>query len=99
MQLAAELGAGEGRVGVGHHVEEDAPVDPPADEAPADLFGTIAGNVDSLEVRGTVSDDSGAVASVTVNDVSAAVAADGTFSVTVPVTANGSSTSGAARDV
>jgi hypothetical protein len=48
--------------------------------------GTIAGDVDTIEVRGVATDD-GAIESVTVNDVNAAVAADGTFTVKVPVSA------------
>jgi hypothetical protein len=47
--------------------------------------GTFAGPATTLEVRGTVSDDSGEVASVTVNGVVAAIGADGTWSVYVPV--------------
>ena len=45
--------------------------------------GTIAGDVKSVTVTGTATDDT-AVASVTVNDIPAAVAPDGTFSVQVP---------------
>lgn len=48
--------------------------------------GTIAGEAQLMLVRGTVSDDSGKVASVTVNDFPADVAADGTFTASVPVT-------------
>jgi hypothetical protein len=46
--------------------------------------GTIAGNVQTVTVKGTATDDSG-VASVTVNDVPATLAADGTFTAEVPV--------------
>ncbi len=48
--------------------------------------GTFAGDVDSIEVKGTAIDDT-IVASVVVNGVAATVNADGTFSATVPVTA------------
>jgi hypothetical protein len=48
--------------------------------------GTIAGDVHTVTVTGTATDDT-AVASVTVNDVPATLAADGTWSATVPVTA------------
>lgn len=47
--------------------------------------GTIAGDVHTVTVTGTATDDT-AVASVTVNDVPAALAADGTWTATVPVT-------------
>ncbi|MDB4953955.1 MAG: hypothetical protein JWO36_1524 [Myxococcales bacterium] len=47
--------------------------------------GTIAGDVHSVVVTGTATDDTG-VASVVVNDVPASLAADGTFTVTIPVT-------------
>jgi hypothetical protein len=49
--------------------------------------GTIAGDYQTILVRGTASDDSGKIASVTVNDVTADVNADGTFTASVPVTA------------
>jgi hypothetical protein len=48
--------------------------------------GSIQGDVHTVVVTGTATDDT-AVASVTVNDVPAAVAADGTWTVTVPVVA------------
>ncbi len=48
--------------------------------------GTIAGEQQLMLVRGTVSDDSGKIASVTVNDVTADVNADMTFTASVPVT-------------
>ena len=48
--------------------------------------GTIAGDVHTVTVTGTATDDT-AVASVTVNDVPATLAADGTWSASVPVTA------------
>ncbi|NVB80872.1 MAG: hypothetical protein HOV81_20915 [Kofleriaceae bacterium] len=49
--------------------------------------GTIAGDVDRVMVTGTVSDDSGSVASVLVNDVAAAVSPDGTWTAYVPLVA------------
>lgn len=48
--------------------------------------GAIAGDVQSVTVTGTASDDT-AVASVTVNGVAAALAADGTWTAEVPVVA------------
>jgi hypothetical protein len=48
--------------------------------------GTIAGDVHTVTVTGTATDDT-AVASVTVNDVPATLAADGTWTATVPVKA------------
>ncbi len=48
--------------------------------------GTFAGNVGSIEVKGTATDDT-VVASVQVNGVAAVVDADGTFKATVPVAA------------
>jgi hypothetical protein len=48
--------------------------------------GTFAGDVGSVEVRGTTSDDTG-VTSVEVNGVTATVQADGSFVATVPVSA------------
>jgi len=47
--------------------------------------GTIAGDVHMIEVKGTATDDSGVVDSVTVNDVTAALGPDGSFDVFVPV--------------
>ncbi|HTL36162.1 MAG TPA: hypothetical protein VL326_23685 [Kofleriaceae bacterium] len=47
--------------------------------------GTIAGDVQKIEVKGTATDDSGKIASVAINGVSAAVAPDGTFSAYVPL--------------
>ena len=47
--------------------------------------GTFAGNVKTIEVKGTAEDD-GIVASVLVNGVAATVQSDGTFDVVVPVT-------------
>ncbi|HEU0034647.1 MAG TPA: hypothetical protein VFQ53_28680 [Kofleriaceae bacterium] len=47
-------------------------------------YGTFAGNVGTVEVKGTVTDDTG-VTSVLVNDVTAFVDPDGTFHATVPV--------------
>jgi hypothetical protein len=49
-------------------------------------FGTIAGDVHSVTVTGTSSDDVG-VTSVTVNDVPATLATDGSWTATVPVKA------------
>jgi hypothetical protein len=46
--------------------------------------GSIAGDVHTIVVTGTASDDTG-VASVTVNDVPAALAGDGTWTATIPV--------------
>ncbi|HTR53530.1 MAG TPA: hypothetical protein VMJ10_22710 [Kofleriaceae bacterium] len=46
--------------------------------------GTFAGNVQTLAVSGTATDD-GTVASVTVNGVPAALQSDGTWSASVPV--------------
>jgi len=48
--------------------------------------GTIAGDVQTVTVTGTATDDV-SVASVTVNDLPAQLAGDGTWSVTVPVVA------------
>jgi hypothetical protein len=47
-------------------------------------FGTIAGDVKTVTVTGTVIDESG-VDSVKVNDVTATVGSDGTFTAEVPV--------------
>ncbi len=47
--------------------------------------GTNAGDVQTITVSGTASDDSGEIASVTVNDVTATVAADGTWTAQVEV--------------
>lgn len=49
--------------------------------------GTFAGDVTSVAVKGIATDDSGAIASVTINGVAATVEADGTFVATVPVDA------------
>ncbi|MEZ4368139.1 MAG: hypothetical protein R2939_17940 [Kofleriaceae bacterium] len=46
--------------------------------------GAVVGDVDTIAVEGTVTDDQG-VAAVVVNGVPATVEADGTFRVTVPV--------------
>jgi len=59
--------------------------------------GTFAGEVATVEVRGTAIDD-GAVASVTVNGVAAAVEADGSFRATVPVTPGTNLLHAVARD-
>jgi hypothetical protein len=47
--------------------------------------GTFTGDIKNVLVTGTVSDDSGRVASVTVNGVPAAIADDGTWLANVPV--------------
>ena len=74
----------------------DAPFDPgtPAIDPDAPRVhitsperGTFAGNVQTLAVKGNVTDDDGVVTSVTVNDVTANVKPDGTFEATVPVIA------------
>jgi hypothetical protein len=67
--------------------DPDAPaIDPnaPRVRITSPVRGTIAGNVQTVTVTGTATDDSG-VASVTVNGVPATLAADGTFSAQVPV--------------
>ncbi|MEJ7597670.1 MAG: hypothetical protein WKG01_07160 [Kofleriaceae bacterium] len=60
--------------------------------------GVFAGNVQTVDVKGTVSDDDGSVTSVTVNDVTANVLPDGTFAVTVPVIAGTNLLHAIARD-
>ena len=47
--------------------------------------GTIAGDVSTLTVTGTATDDSGKIASLSVNGVETYVQADGSFTVEVPV--------------
>jgi hypothetical protein len=47
--------------------------------------GTFAGDVESVEVRGTATDDT-VVTSVTINGITASVQADGSFVANVPVT-------------
>ena len=67
----------------------DAPaIDPaaPVVHITSPARGTFAGAGKTVVVTGTATDDSGAVASVTVNDVAAVVNGDGTFAATVPVT-------------
>lgn len=69
--------------------DPDAPaVDPnaPRVHITTPARGTIAGEVQTVTVTGTVTDDSG-VASVKVNDVTATLAGDGTFTAQVPVRA------------
>lgn len=67
----------------------------PGEETPTDLTapglvvtspdrGTISGEVQSVTVRGTATDEMG-IASVTVNGIPAAVAADGSFEATVDI--------------
>ena len=68
--------------------DPDAPaIDPAAPRVhfTSPALGTIAGDVKTISVRGTVTDDSGKVDSVVVNDVAASVASDGTWSVDVSV--------------
>jgi hypothetical protein len=68
--------------------DPDAPaIDPnaPRVHITSPARGTIAGDVKTLTVTGTASDDSGAIDSVIVNDVPATVAADGTWSAQVTV--------------
>ena len=62
-------------------------IDPnaPVIEITTPTRGTIAGDVQSVTVTGTSSDDNG-VASVTVNGVAATLATDGSWTATVPVT-------------
>jgi hypothetical protein len=66
---------------------ETPAVDPdaPSVHITSPALGTFAGNVTTLMVSGTATDNT-AVASVEVNGVAAALAADGTWSATVPVT-------------
>lgn len=47
--------------------------------------GTIAGDVDTITVTGTVTDDSGQIAEVKVNDLPAVVDQNGSFTATVPL--------------
>ncbi len=71
-----------------HAFDPDGPaVDPnaPKIEITSPDFGTFAGDVAMIDVKGTATDDT-AVASVTVNDVPAVLAADGTWDAMVPVT-------------
>jgi hypothetical protein len=68
--------------------DPDAPaIDPnaPRVHITSPARGTIAGDVQKIEVKGTASDDSGEVASVEINGVAAAVAQDGTFTAYVPL--------------
>lgn len=60
--------------------------------------GTFAGDVTSVEVKGTASDDGG-IASVVVNGVPATVDANGNFSVLVPVKAGTNLLHVVAKDV
>ncbi|HUS32207.1 MAG TPA: Ig-like domain-containing protein [Kofleriaceae bacterium] len=67
--------------------DPDAPaIDPnaPRVHITSPARGTIAGDVQKIEVKGTATDDSG-VDSVLVNGVAAQVAADGTFTAYVPL--------------
>lgn len=66
--------------------DPDAPaIDPnaPRVHITSPARGTIAGDVQKIAVTGTVTDDSGEVASVTVNDVAARVNTDGTWTAEV----------------
>jgi len=66
--------------------DPDAPaIDPTAPRVhiTSPTRGTNAGDVKTLTVTGTASDDSGEIASVTVNDVPASLAADGTWTAQV----------------
>ena len=69
-----------------HAYDPDAPaIDPnaPRVHITSPARGTIAGDVKTLTVKGTATDDSNEIASVTVNDVAATVAADGTWTAQV----------------
>jgi hypothetical protein len=59
--------------------------DAPSVHITTPALGTFAGDVRTVEVRGTATDN-GAVASVEVNGVAATIAGDGTWTATVPVT-------------
>lgn len=68
--------------------DPDAPaIDPTAPRVhiTSPVRGTIAGDVTTVTVTGTATDDSGKVASVVVNDTPATVAADGTWTAQVKV--------------
>ena len=68
--------------------DPDAPaIDPnaPRIHITSPVRGTIAGDVTSITVTGTASDDSGTVASVVVNGTPAALAADGTWTAEIAV--------------
>ncbi|HEY5945747.1 MAG TPA: Ig-like domain-containing protein, partial [Kofleriaceae bacterium] len=68
--------------------DPDAPaIDPnaPRVHITSPARGTIAGDVQTITVTGTASDDSGVIDSVIVNDVVAQVAADGTWTAQVKV--------------
>jgi hypothetical protein len=66
---------------------KSGPVDTsaPLVEITTPALGTIAGDVQTVTVTGTASDDTGVV-TVTVNDTPATLADDGTWTATVPVT-------------
>jgi hypothetical protein len=71
-----------------HAYDPEAPaIDPNAPRVHiiAPVRGTIAGDVRTVTVTGTASDDSGNVAGVTVNDVPARIAPDGSWRVDVVV--------------
>ena len=68
--------------------DPDAPaIDPnaPRVHITSPARGTIAGDVQMIEVKGTATDDSGEVPSVVVNDVAATVTPDGNWSAYVKV--------------
>ncbi len=85
--LAAAVGASFGACDAPY--DPDAPaIDPnaPRIHITSPALGTFSGEVGTVTVTGTVLDDSGDVAGVTVNGVAAIVNGDGTFAATVPVT-------------
>ncbi len=93
MRNVSKLFAIIAAVGVGSLGACDNPYDPDAAAIDPDAprvhittpeMGTIAGQVGTVTVTGTVSDESG-VAKVLVNDTVASLAPDGTFTATVPV--------------
>ena len=80
--------------------QDDGPaVDPfaPRVHITSPELGTFAGDVDTVEVRGTASDDT-LVTSVEVNGVAATVLPDGTFTATVPVVAGSNLLHAIAKD-
>lgn len=70
--------------------DPDAPaIDPTAPRVhiTSPARGTIAGDITTLTVKGTATDDSGEIASVTVNDVAATVDANGNWTAQVELAA------------
>jgi hypothetical protein len=70
--------------------DPDAPaIDPnaPRVHITSPARGTIAGDVQTITVTGTATDDSGVIDSVTVNDVAATVSADGSFTAQIKLAA------------